>query len=169
MITSLLKKAWSHLWGLLVWGVATGVVGGIVLAGINSYLSFTDHKRATVETEYNQLRGTSDELYQLLDAYAAKARSGATVDEGTERKFRQTLLKAYNEAEDVARKEPRAKDEFAEYAKSLILLREAAEFAGPLDARKFVEATSQYIDAKSRLEKKINSIQGNYWRSIFGT
>jgi len=165
----LIKNVWHHFRKLIVTGITTGIVGGAVLAGINSYISSNDHKRAAVETDFAQLQGTSNELYQLLDSYAAKARTGKPVDDETAKRFRQTILKAYNEAETVAQNEPRAKDEFAEYAKSLISLREAAEFKGPLDANKFVEAASQYIDAKSKLDRKISSIQGSYFRYVFGT
>jgi hypothetical protein len=165
MIRTVCLAIWKHSRAALAGLIAAGVVTVVA----NSYLQFREHRRAVVEGQFSDLRSTSNELYQLLDRYAAKARTGNAVDAQTENKFRQTILRAYSQAQAVALNEPRVKDEFSEYAKALIGLKEVAQFNGPLDARAFVEATSQYLDARSKFERKIGELQGSFWRTISGT
>lgn len=148
---------------------AVSVIFGVIIGAFgNSYVGFIEHNRTVIEDQFGSFRDTSSELLQLLDGYSVRARTGAKIDEETQKKFREALLKAYDQAESIAKREPRVHDEFADYARSLLELRDAAnDFTGPLDARKFVEATSDYLHANSKFESKIVNLQTSYLKTLF--
>jgi hypothetical protein len=152
-----------------VFSYAATLLAGIVIGVFtNSYVGFIEHNRTVIEDQFGAYKDTSSELLQLLDSYSTRARTGAKVDEETQKHFRQALLKVYSQAEAIEKREPRVHDEFADYAKSLLGLRDAAsDFSGPLDARKFVEATSDYLHARSRFESKVTNLQRSYLQSLF--
>jgi len=133
-----------------------------------SYINFTQQNRAVVETDFGILKNSSTELFQLLDAYSKRARLGEKVDDATATRFRLTLLKLYNEADSITKREPRVQPEFTAYAQSLIILRDAAaDLHGPLDAKKFVEATSDYFEAEAKFTRKVSDLQRNYLKSLY--
>jgi hypothetical protein len=148
--------------------VATAVITALLTFVGTSYVNFLQHNRSVIESDFGLFKSSSEEMLQALGVYADRARTGAAVDNESRVRFRNALLKLHSEAEAIAKRDPKVRDEYAEFAKSLLALRESADsFSGPLDAKRFVESTSNYIDAHSRFSAKVSERQREFIRYIF--
>jgi hypothetical protein len=162
---SFLQRSFGIIW-LVVVGVASS---GLTLVA-SSYVNFINHNRAVIEADYSDLKKSASAFFQLLDSYSLRARTGAEVDDQTRAQFRATALRLYNEAANIAKREPRVKTEFTNYAERLLALQQIAnEFKGPTDAKKFVEATSEYLNAEERFTHKVSGLQRSFIKSIYSS
>lgn len=148
--------------------LATVLVTATVTAGATSYVNLVQLNRTAVEEDFTKLKGTSVEFFQILDTYSTRARTGAAVDPETQRRFHLTLLKLYSEAENIAKRQPKAKPEFDRYTKALFDLESTAKaLHGPLDGKPFVEAVSEYFDAEGDLKARVSTLQGRVLSYLF--
>lgn len=155
------KSNWMSTVLVAVFSALAGSVG-------TSYFGVLQQNRSAVEIDFTQLKRTTGEFFQLMDIYSNRARTGSDVDSETSAKFRKAILKLYSDAQNIADRDGRVGPEFRKYSSALTALDEAAkQMRGPKDAKRFVEAASDYYDAETKFTAKVAYLQRSFFRSIF--
>jgi hypothetical protein len=161
-----LKGVFGSLRKWSMTAVTAIIASGLTLIA-TSYMDFLKTNHSIAVSDFENLNATSTELYQLLLAYSNMARTGAPVDEITQRRFAEAVLKLDSEARVISMRDPRAKEEFSEYENALLSLKEAADhLQGPLNGKEFVESASRYLVAQSKFMSTILQAQESFFSGI---
>jgi hypothetical protein len=161
-----LKEVLASLKTWVIAAVAV-IVGSVLTLLATSYVDFQKTNHSIAMEDFDKLNTTATELYQILLAYSNKARTGVPVDDITQRRFAEVVLKLDAEARINYMREPGTQKEFTEYENALVSLKEAADnLQGPLNGKGFVETISRYFVAQTKFTSEILKAQRSFINDV---
>lgn len=124
-------------------------IGGILIGAIGTvttgYISAVNSEISSINEDIKKFQSASTELLQTLQAFADKARKGGSVNDEQQKVLTKEITALFGQADALAARDTGVATEFRNYSAALVRLRKTAEtMNGPLDAKPFVEAVSQY-------------------------
>jgi hypothetical protein len=147
----------------LVWGLIGGGVGYV----ISDYLDFRSKRLEVAQTAVQETTTAAEEMEGLLRKFANVARGEGSSKREDKDALAIAVQKAHGKASLAVKQMPILEQQFKAYADSLVALQQAADkMTGPLDAKPFIVATSNYFKAKDDLEKAAADAQRSYLRSL---
>ncbi|WP_301104313.1 hypothetical protein [Sneathiella sp.] len=151
----------------IVLTIAGAVIGSIIGFFVADFSSFRSDNKTEISARYEKAKETAIDAFQKLQPFADVA--VGKKPEYTTRQvedLQKTLKALFSYAQKVADDVPGLKPEYDRYSNAITSLNDAINrFLNPGDAKKFVEATSEFFDAQEKFDEKYSQLTKSYFLS----
>jgi len=160
---SAIKKYVPASVGVALVAVLSFVAGQIV----PSYFDYASEQRASIAELIEAVEVRGDALEKAIPPVMSAALHGGSRDQAIEA-LNDRLLDLFQAVEYVHQQFPETGPEKERYVKSLVQLRTVSgSVVDPLSAPEFVEAASEFKNARTTFETKVAALEPNFIGSLF--
>jgi len=165
-IWSNIKRAgWKAISALVAVG---GVLGGTIVFFAQDYAGYVSGSRAQLDQQYLQAAQSANEVEQRIRALFNRAADRPGEYQREIDAMVESLLTLNQHAHALQTRVPAIEPQFDSYQDAMIELRGAAErFTGSIDAREFVEASSEFKHAREEFERSFLESKPKYLEALF--
>lgn len=145
----------------------TAIISGVGGFLLNDWLGFRADHRELFRIEYTEARNAHRDLVDEMRMFADQATGRGQVTPEERDRFRKKATFLYQTMRGVLARAPEIEEEFARYERAIIKVQSAAlSFSGPQDARAFVEAYAEFLEAYDNLNNRIARTRNSYIRQL---